>query len=189
MALRDILSRLPVDFPVPVLIAQHGPERDSHLAQVLQFSSKMSVCEAAEGDRPRAARVYVPPAGAHLEVMPGGEISVARRGRIASVHPSADLLFTSAAACYGERTCAIVLTGRGRDGAEGVKAVRGAGGFVIAQDRVGCECFDMPEAAIETRKVDLVLALGQIPVAMLQLQGIVDVPLRKPARRPFRLAG
>ena len=72
--------------------------------------------------------------GRHLELDAQGKLLVGRSGRVRHVCPSADLLFASLAARYGERCCAVVLTGTGRDGAEGVCAVRARGGFVIAQD-------------------------------------------------------
>lgn len=86
--------------------------------------------------------------------------------RLATVRPSADLLFETVSECYGDATVGVILSGRGRDGAEGVRTMRERGGFVIAQDRVSSAEFGMPCSAIETRRVDLVLPLDIISFAL-----------------------
>jgi two-component system chemotaxis response regulator CheB len=85
------------------------------------------------------------------------------------VRPSADLLFESVAAAYGERAIAVVLTGAGKDGSMGVTAIKKRGGTVIAQDESSSEFFSMPSAAIKTGAVDFVLALDEIPGALATL--------------------
>jgi two-component system chemotaxis response regulator CheB len=82
------------------------------------------------------------------------------------------LLFESVARTFGKRAIAVVLTGMGKDGAKGVQIVRRQGGFVIAQDEITSRHFDMPYAAIETRKVDLVLPLYHIGFALRILTGV-----------------
>ena len=89
-----------------------------------------------------------------------------RSERVDTVRPSVDLLFRSVAACYGDCAVGVVLSGMGRDGVAGVHAIRGRGGFVIAQDRGTSDEFGMPCSAIETRRVDLVLPLHHIGFAL-----------------------
>ena len=166
-ALRQILAALPASFPAPLLLALHrGDAPAGTLVDVLRSRTELAVREARQGERPLGGTLYVAPGGRHLELTPGGRLSVRRAGRINFVCPSADLLFASAARRYGSRALAVVLTGEGRDGAQGAKAVRKAGGFVLVQDRSTSEHFGMPCSAIETRKPDLVLPLGEIAYAL-----------------------
>ena len=169
-ALKQILSGLPESFAAPIFVALHrGDAASDHLAAILRKATPLEVRIAREGERPRAGSVYVAPGGRHLEVGADGLLSVERKGRIDFVCPSGDVLFASMAARYGSRAIAVVLTGMGRDGAAGASAVRRAGGFVLVQDAGSCEHPSMPRSAIETRKVDLALPLGQLGFALSAL--------------------
>lgn len=185
-AMREILGSLPADFPLPVLIAQHrsGLASCDSYVQVLRHFTKLRVKVAGEGEIMRAGTIYVPPADRHLTLTGSGTLSVMHAGRFHHVCPSADLLFEAAARSHGARALAVVLSGSGRDGAQGLLAIRRAGGFVIAQDEASSAYFDMPNAAIETGKVDLVLGLHQIAFALCILAGTTDVPMRAPHRAP-----
>lgn len=171
-ALKQILAALPASFPVPLLLALHrGDAPADMLIDILRPHTELAVREARPGERPRGGAVYVAPGGRHLELTPGRRLSVRRSGHINFVCPSADLLFASAARRYGSRALAVVLSGKGRDGAEGAKALREAGGYVLVQDRSTSEHFGMPCSAIETGKPDLVLPLGEIAYALEVLTG------------------
>lgn len=166
-AVQAVLGKLPASFPASILIALHRGEACSGvLVTLLQRRTALEVKQAQEGERLRPGTVYIAPGGRHLELADGGRLSVSRRGRIQFVCPSADVLFSSVAMHRGGRALALVLSGKGSDGAAGLQAIRRAGGFVVAQDPRRCEYPGMPSSAIETRKVDMVLALPEIGFAL-----------------------
>ena len=169
-ACQRIVAGLPADFPLPVVIIQHiGQDGPSRMADILSRHTPLRVRQAADGVVLRGGTVYTPAPGRHLRVNPGGTLSLLDSPRVQFARPSANVLFGSAADAFGDRVIAVVLTGCGSDGADGVRAVRGRGGFVIAQDEATSEQFGMPYHAVLTRKVDLVLPLGQIAFALRTL--------------------
>ena len=169
-ALNAVLSRLPVDFPVPVLVVQHlDPRHRSLLAQVLGRRTALGVGEAEAGERIRAGRIYVAAPDRHLLINKDGTISLTETELVHFTRPSADLLFESMAAAYGPRAIAVVLSGTGSDGSMGVTAIKKRGGTVIAPDEASSEFFGMPSAAIRTGMVDFVLDLDEIGTAILTL--------------------
>ena len=169
-AFTQILGGLPADFPAAVLVVQHRSVIYPDLfAELLGRHSALPVTAARTGEVPRPGTVYVAPAGRHLVVRSDGASCVERTDRVRHVRPSADLLFESLAARYGERAVAVVLTGLGDDGARGVRAVRRRGGFVLAQNESSAEHFDMPRAAIDTARVDLVLPVRRMAFALTAL--------------------
>jgi two-component system chemotaxis response regulator CheB len=169
-ALSSILSSLPSDFPAPIVVVQHlDPKHRSHLADLLERRSSLSVVEAHEGDVLTSGRVYIAPPDRHLLVTTEHRLSLGESELVHFVRPSADLLFRSTAAVFSERTVAVVLTGNGSDGSAGALAVKQAGGLVIAQDEPTSEFFGMPSAAIAAGAVDLILPLGEIAGALISL--------------------
>src|SRR5436190_4631968 len=169
-ALGHLLSALPADFPVPIVVVQHhAPERTSSLAEVLSRLAKHPVRIAVEGERIKPRTIYLAPGNAHLLVRRDHSFALHDGRRIAFVRSSAESLFTSAAEAYGPRVIAVVLTGLGKNGAEGVRRVKEAGGRVIAQDEATSRYFSMPQAAIQTGAVDSVLPLGAIAPALIRL--------------------
>ena len=172
-AMHALFETLPEEFPLPILVVQHrSPDLGvESYVKVLGFRSRLPVRVATEGEALQGNTIYVAPAGRHLEFTADGTLSVRRAGRLRFVCPSADLLFESATRVFGSSTIGVVLSGAGCDGAEGVKAMRQAGGFVIAQDERTSIAFGMPGASINTRKVDLVLGIQQIGYALCVLTG------------------
>ena len=169
-ALGKILSDLPADFPVPVIILQHlDPRHRSLMAEILGRRTALAVKEAQDGERAEPCTVYVAPPNRHLLVNPDRTFSLTQTELVHFVRPSADLLFESLAASFRDRAIVVVLTGTGSDGSMGVKAIKKMGGTVIAQDKATAEFFSMPQAAIETQTVDFILPLDEIAQALITL--------------------
>jgi two-component system, chemotaxis family, protein-glutamate methylesterase/glutaminase len=169
-ALSKVLSHLPADFPAAVVIVQHlDPNRPSLLAKLLGQHCALPVREASHGDRLRPGVVFVGPPGHHLLVGAGGVLALTSTQPVHYSRPSADTLLESVAKAFGPRAIAVVLSGAGSDGSDGVRALKGMGGTVIAQDRPTSVSFGMPGAAIHTGCVDAILPLGEIAPALVNL--------------------
>jgi two-component system chemotaxis response regulator CheB len=169
-ALTSVLSELPADFPAAVAIVQHiEPHHRSMLAEILGRSCALPVTQAADGQRFEPGVVHVAPPDHHLLVDSDGSLTLTRTELVHFVRPSADLLFESGAASFGNRAIGIVLTGTGSDGSLGVEAIKRRGGTVIAQDQATSDFFGMPGAAIDSGAVDFVLPLDQIAEALTSL--------------------
>ncbi len=169
-ALTALVSSLPVEFPAAVVLVQHlDPRHPSHMAEILARHTALAVRQAVQGDRLRPGTIFVAPPGRHLVVDPGDVLELTDTARVHLVRPSADALFESIAREYGPRAIAVVLTGSGSDGSGGVRAIKAAGGAVIAQDRATSEHYSMPRAAIATGCVDHVLPLDEIVPLLIAL--------------------
>jgi len=174
-ALRAVIPLLPVGMPAAVMVVQHiPPQFTSSLAERLDGASRLRVVEAVEGMAVETGRVLLAPGGRHLGVGRRGEqmVCVLDDGpRRHGCRPSLDHLLESAAAAYGSRVLAVVLTGMGSDGAEGCRAVRERGGHVIAQAAEGCVVFGMPKAVITAGLADEIVPLEQIAATVIGQMG------------------
>ena len=152
-SLQFALSQLPADFPGTLLIVQHMPEGFTEMfAKRLDEICAISVKEAQSGDMLLAGRALVCPGSRHLKVkrLPLGDVAVlSDEPRVNGHRPSADVLFKSVAEEFGRQSVAVLMTGMGEDGAQGMGAVKAAGGMTIAQSEESCVVFGMPKAAIE----------------------------------------
>jgi two-component system chemotaxis response regulator CheB len=162
-SLQYVLSKLPPDFPGSIVVVQHMPDGFTEMfARRLNECTPLSVKEAQSGDILQAARVLICPGSRHLKVkrLPLGDIAVlSDEPRVNGHRPSADVLFNSVAEEFGPDAVGVIMTGMGDDGANGLGAIRRAGGMTIAQSEESCVVFGMPKAAIERgyamRVVDL----------------------------------
>lgn len=169
-ALSEILSALPADFPVPIIIVQHlQPTYKSQLDEILNRCTPLTVKWAEQGEYLCAGYVYLAPPDYHVLVKPSGIITLSHAEKVQFVRPSANPLFDSVAACYGERAIAVVLTGAGSDGARGVESIKYCGGKVIVQNMRTAKSFGMPGAALRTGCVDFTLSLRIIARALVAL--------------------
>ena len=176
-ALTEVLRGLPESFDAAIVCVQHlDPRHRSLMPEILSRRSRLPVTLAAQGVEVRGGRVYLAPPDHHLLINRDATISLTQTELVNFVRPSADLLFESVAASYGERAIAVVLSGAGKDGSMGVTAIKKRGGTVIVQDEASSEFFGMPSAAIRTGTVDFVLALNEIASALVTLvaHGVAD---------------
>lgn len=168
--LKDIFSRLPANTP-PMVITQHMPERFTQsFAARLDSVSQMRVTEAANHDRLMPGHAYIAPGGQHLKLVRVGAEYVCKLedGPTVSGHkPSVDVLFHSVASAVGPRAVGIILTGMGKDGAEGMKAMRDAGAYTIGQNEASCVVYGMPQAAMKAGAVMIETSLEELPKQLL----------------------
>jgi two-component system chemotaxis response regulator CheB len=152
-SLQFVLSQLPADFPGTLLVVQHMPEGFTDMfAKRLDEICAISVKEAQSGDLLLAGRALICPGSRHLKAkrLPLGDVAVlSDEPRVNGHRPSVDVLFRSVAAEFGAQSLAVLMTGMGEDGAQGMGVVKAAGGMTIAQSEDSCVVFGMPKAAIE----------------------------------------
>ncbi len=171
-AVQQVLGALPRDLGATVMIAQHMPARFTRaFAERLDRVVPMRVVEAEDGDPLLTGSAYVGPGAAHLEVALGAGGPFARvtpaSGLPATVTPSADRLFRSAAAAFGTRLCTVVLTGMGSDGTEGARVAHAAGAWVVAEDPQLAVMSGMPQSAISAGLVHEVSSLDGVVRSIL----------------------
>jgi two-component system chemotaxis response regulator CheB len=167
-ALRIVLEALPTDFPATVIIVAHtAPGGDNLLPNLLARICRLPVSEAQEREPALPGQVYVAPPNYHLLIEPNRIFALSVDERVCFVRPSIDVLFQSAADAYGERLIGVILTGANSDGAQGLKAIKAAGGITLVQDPVGAYADTMPKAAIATGAVDKVLQLDDLAKGIL----------------------
>lgn len=168
-ALQRVVPRLPADLPAAVLMVQHLPVGFTKpLADRLNASSQLAVREATEGDEPRRGLVLIAPAGTHMEMSSAGRLHMNQDPPIWGVRPAADVTFTTVAGRFQRRVVGAVLTGMGRDGALGAKAVRDNGGVCFAQDEATSVVWGMPRAAHEIGAADRLVPIDEIAQAITE---------------------
>ncbi|WP_061300539.1 chemotaxis protein CheB [Herbidospora cretacea] len=167
-ALSHVLAPLPADLPAAVLVALHqSPDAPGRLTHILARRTRLAVRVATDSGVLRPGLALVVPPGRHLLVTSRERVGLIDVGAAPPARPSGDLLLATLAVTFGPRALAVILTGMGRDGQAGVRAVVHCGGTVIAQDEVSSESFGMPGAAIETEDVSQVLPLPDIAGAIM----------------------
>jgi two-component system, chemotaxis family, protein-glutamate methylesterase/glutaminase len=174
-ALQYVLSQMPADFPASILIVQHMPEGFTEMfAKRLDECCALEVQEARSGDLLVAGRVLICPGNRHIMVrrMPRGDMAVLSDSPPVNGHrPSADVLFHSVAQHFGLTAVGLLMTGMGEDGAEGLGALKAAGGATIAQSEETCVVSGMPRAAISKGYADKVIPLEGIAAHLVQTYG------------------
>lgn len=171
-ALAEVIPKLPAELKVPVLIVQHMPPLfTASLAEQLAKKSFLPVVEAKDGEMVVPGKVFIAPGGRHMCLsLSKGEngsngqvfIQLSDTPPVNSCRPSVDVLFRSAAVCYPGKTLAVILTGMGEDGADGVRLLRRNGCYCLAQNEETCVVYGMPRAVVESGLADEVLPLNEI---------------------------
>ena len=169
-ALSTLLAGLPPDFPAPVIIVQHrAPKAGSLLISILARRSRLPVSEAESGGAIVPGTVYIARSDMHLTITNDRHFAYTDGHPIRHVLSSINPLFMSSAAVFGTQAIAVVLSGAGHDGTDGVQAVKAQGGIVIAQDEATAAQFGMPASAIASGVVDFVLPIQDIAPALVDL--------------------
>ena len=169
-ALALILPALPVDFPCPVVIAQHIADGFAGgMVEWLARLCKLPVRLAVEGELLQAGVIHISPSERHFSVTPTRRITLIERRVLDIYHPSCDALLGSVADVFGRNAVGITLTGMGRDGAQGIARIYEKGGMTLAQDEATSVIYGMNRVAIEAGAVHRILPVEAIAEAMLQL--------------------
>ena len=162
-ALRKILSVIPANFPVGIVIVQHiSSGFSTGLAHWLNKESQITVKVAEQGDTVEAGLALIAPHGFHILIQQGGKVRLNKGLPVEGNRPSASVLLSSVAKVYGKKAIGVILTGMGIDGATGLAEVKAAGGQTIVQDEQSSDIFGMPKAAIELGAAEKVLPIEKI---------------------------
>ena len=162
-AVGTLLSLLPADLQMPLVIVQHiHPAEDDGLPQIFAQRCPLAIKNAEDKEEIRFGTVYFAPADYHLLIEMAGTFALSVDEKVNYARPSVDVLFESAAHVYQSQLLAIVLTGANNDGAAGIRLIKKCGGTTIAQDPSTALFPAMPQAAIDTGAIDKVLSLEEI---------------------------
>jgi two-component system, chemotaxis family, protein-glutamate methylesterase/glutaminase len=173
-ALAEVIPALPGDLVAAVLVVQHMPPGFTRsLANRIDGMSELRVTEAEHGEPVVVNRVYLAPGGLHMRVVGNGPgawtIALDDGPAMHGVRPSADRLFESVAEQFGAASIGVVLTGMGKDGAEGLRAIRKAGGAGIVQDRATSTIYGMPQAALKHAGAEMIVGLPSVAPTIVSM--------------------
>ncbi len=168
LSLQKIIPMLKGSIRIPIFIVQHMPPKFTQsLAERLNGLSPLKVKEAEHGEIVEGGTVYIAPGGFHMKVKRSlrGEIIIDISDQPSdSLHkPSVDVMIKSVFEIYGKHTMGVIMTGMGRDGLEGIKDIKSAGGYCIAQNEETCVVYGMPKAIVDAGIADVIAPLEKIP--------------------------
>jgi len=176
-ALRTLVSGLPADFPLPVLVVIHIGARPSVLPWLLNQRSNLPAVHPEDGETMKAGHIYVAPPDYHLRVV-DGNVALDRGPRENYTRPAIDPLFRSAAKVFGPDVVGVILTGEMNDGTAGLYEIKKAGGITIVQNPADAEWPSMPRSALKSVAIDYCLPLSDIPEALVHAATEIGQPKR-----------
>jgi len=166
-ALGDLVPKLPAPLGSGAMIVQHMPPGfTASLAARLDAASKLKVLEAAGGEIIDPGHLFLAPGGAHLRFGDDRRLRLSDEAPMGGLRPRADLTILDAAKVYGPSLLLVVLTGMGKDGLDGARAVKKAGGRVLVEAESTCVVYGMPRAVAEAGLADEILPLDELPAAI-----------------------
>jgi two-component system, chemotaxis family, protein-glutamate methylesterase/glutaminase len=171
-ALGELIPQLPSPLGAGVVIVQHMPPGfTASLATRLDASSPLTVAEAQGGESISSTTALLAPGGAHLRLGIDRHAQLSDDAPVGGLRPRADFTIEDAAKLYGSRMVLVVLTGMGRDGLDGAKAVKAAGGRILVEAESTCTVYGMPRAVAEAGLADAILPLDELPEAIVREAG------------------
>jgi two-component system chemotaxis response regulator CheB len=171
-ALGELIPKLPSPLGNGSVIVQHMPPGfTASLATRLDGMSPLNVLEAKAGDAVDPKRLLLAPGGAHLRMEADGRVRLSDDAPMGGLRPRADLTIADVAKIYGSSLVLVVLTGMGKDGLEGAKAVKAAGGRILVEAESTCVVYGMPRAVAEAGLADEILPLNELPAAIAREAG------------------
>ncbi len=161
--LATLLSRIPKDFSLPIIICCHRLKHvRSGFIEALEIKSVKKVSEPDDKEGVKRGRVYVAPANYHLGIELGNTFVLSTEEMVNNSRPAIDITFETAAYVYKDKMIGILLTGANKDGALGMKRVKNSGGLTIVQEPSECTIDTMPKAAMAATKIDYVMKVEEI---------------------------
>ena len=168
-ALQKVIPKLPKNFPVPVLIVQHMPPAfTKSLANRLDNLSDVTVCEAKDGERLEAGKVYIAPGDKHMILKTRNFITMSDEFKEALHKPSVNVMMQSVFEVFGDKTIAVIMTGMGQDGTKALKNISEAGAYIIGQNEESCVVYGMPKIPNEDKLSNEVVDIENIASSIIK---------------------
>ena len=176
-ALQEVLTKLPHDIPASVLVVQHMPPGfTKSLSDRLDSLSQINVKEAEEGDVLKQGWAYIAPGDFHMVINryinDEYRISINKESPVTGHRPSVNVMMKSVAESGHKNIIAVIMTGMGNDGSDGILKIRDAGGKTIAQDESTCVVYGMPKSAVKIGAIDIIAPLNNIAAEILKNMGV-----------------
>jgi two-component system, chemotaxis family, protein-glutamate methylesterase/glutaminase len=171
LTLKALFSELPPLNAAFLIVLHITPEMDYRIAQGIDDAASMPAALARDGEFLKTGRIYLAPGGYHLRLEGNHRVALHEGPRVNYVQPAVDVAMLSLTRSLTGELVGVILTGMGRDGAEGLRHVKNIGGTTMAQDQKSSVIYGMPKAALDTGAVDYVLAPGGIAAKLVELLG------------------
>ena len=169
LTLKALFAELPPLDAAFLVVLHITPQMDYRIAQGLNAVASMPAALAEDGEYLRSGNIYLAPGGFHLKLDGNQRVALCEGARVNYVQPAADVTMQSLSRQLNGTLIGIVLTGMGKDGAEGIRHLKQMGGITIAQDQQSSAIYGMPKAAVQTGAVDFILPPKKIAAKLMEL--------------------